>query len=344
MARLKTFRERLAKGELPPAIEVSDPAEAYDSGLEGAIYDPEGEEELLAGLQSEGKPVPITDAAGEFGWESGAADGLYLPFQEIYRQAPGMQDIFGAAFPQQTGDCVSHSLRHCLTISLAAAASNGNAGWPKLPPETVRVGGFHPSPNWWYRGHSGSGDSCPRSLKNAKDHVGMVVATNYPAPLNLDLSRYSSSIATKWGRSPPPSDVEQQLGGHKVKAYASVSSWDEVVAALKNGYGIHTCGGESWSKTRDARGVSQRTRGGWSHSLCYAGVDVANKLVLIMNSWGRWNSGPREIRGDAKNGLIPHGSFWSSWDDCKHRSAYAVSAIDSWPAQKLKPWNLRGTI
>jgi hypothetical protein len=114
---------------------------------------------------------------------------------------------------------------------------------------------------------------------------------------------------------------------------------------MHNGYCISSCGGESFSATRDANGVSSRTRGGWAHAMAYLGVDdreethrmYGGPLVHVQNSWGpRWGSGGRQVHGTDVE--IPLGGFWARWADIKNRYAIAFSGLDGWPPQKFDRW------
>jgi hypothetical protein len=92
---------------------------------------------------------------------------------------------------------------------------------------------------------------------------------------------------------------------------------------------------------RDENGVSRRTPKGWGHALAIVGVDdrpeiVAKydgPLVLIQNSWAKWNSGPRRVYGT--DFQIPEGAFWSRWKDARNRYFVAFSSVNGWPRKQL---------
>ena len=56
-------------------------------------------------------------------------------------------------------------------------------------------------------------------------------------------------------------------------------------------------------------------------------------IILIQNSWGSWNTGPRRVMGT--NIDIPHGSFWSRWSDVRSRTYYAMSSAMGWEPKEL---------
>ena len=350
-ARLKTYRERFKNNELPDPQDfknVEECVSAYDRGLEGAIYDPDGAEEVESGRYGN-----MADTAQEFGFASQGQGQLNLLYAEVWKAA-GRSDFFHGSYNQACGDCVSHSLRHSLMGTLACSVTNGEGSWPDLPDSAYKGGScFHPSPTYWLRGKNSDGWSCATAVQRATDGIGMVACLNYPSPLSVDLANYSKSIAHKWGSQKPPSDVIDQLNDHKVKSSSRCKSWDTVRDALSAGYALCTCGGEGFSKSRDDNGYSKRS-GSWSHALTYIGYDdsewahktYGQQLVLILNSWGpSWNSdnGPYP-QGNKSLPKIPRGSFWAKWSDVKNRDCYAISSVVGFPNRKLKNWDLRDLI
>lgn len=350
MARLKTYRERFKNNELPDPQDFKTVAEveaAYSSGFEGAIFDPDSAEEIEAGQYGK-----MAETAQEFGFAGQGEGKLSLIYPEVWKAA-GRSDFFHGEPNQGCGDCVSHSVKHTLMASMAVSANNGQGSWPVMPDSAYKYGAFHPSPTYWLRGKNSDGWSCGTAIKRATDGIGMVQCIDWSSPLNMSLAAYSKSIAHKWGATSPPADVKAQLGGHKVKASSRCSGWDSIRDAISAGYAICTCGGEGFSKSRDANGVSKRS-GSWSHALTYIAVDdtewarknYGGPLVLILNSWGpSWNNdnGPYP-QGNTNLPKIPRGSFWAKFSDVKNRDAYAVSDINSFPNRKLKDWSLKDLI
>jgi hypothetical protein len=326
---------------------VAEVEAAYSSGFEGAIFDPDSAEEIEAGQYGK-----MAETAQEFGFAGQGEGKLSLIYPEVWKAA-GRSDFFHGEPNQGCGDCVSHSVKHTLMASMAVSANNGQGSWPVMPDSAYRYGAFHPSPTYWLRGKNSDGWSCGTAIKRASDGIGMVQCIDWSSPLSMSLAAYSKSIAHKWGATSPPADVKAQLGGHKVKASSRCSGWDSIRDAISAGYAICTCGGEGFSKSRDANGVSKRS-GSWSHALTYIAVDdtewarknYGGPLVLILNSWGpSWNNdnGPYP-QGNTNLPKIPRGSFWAKFSDVKNRDAYAVSDINSFPNRKLKDWSLKDLI
>ena len=88
----------------------------------------------------------------------------------------------------------------------------------------------------------------------------------------------------------------------------------------------------AFSRKRNEDGVSE-VQGSWAHAMMGIGYDerpdtvkkYGCPLVLEQNSWGKWNSGPRRIRGT--NIYIPHGSCWVKEDDYVRRKVEAGSCF-----------------
>ena len=111
MARLKTYRERFKNNELPDPQDfknVEELVNAYDNGFEGAIYDPDGAEEIESGPFGN-----MADTASEFGFAGQGEGKLILLYPEVWKAA-GRSDFFHGEPNQACGDCVSHSCKHTL--------------------------------------------------------------------------------------------------------------------------------------------------------------------------------------------------------------------------------------
>ena len=334
----KTVRERL-KG-----IRSSrDLLRAYSRGFQGVYSDPEERDKFIDIMNY----TVGMDAAHDNGWADDGAGKLVIPFKNIEMLYPGAQP--GAA--QGRGDCVSHSTVNAAELTLCCDIVSGEPdeetgkieGPPEISPEAIKAGLCSSEAVYWWRGHGNDGWVCSHAGRVIVQESGIWLRKNYPE-FGFDLTRYSSRLAGKWGRSEPPESIKNFGMKHKIRQATELDSFDEVRDFLYQGYGVSTCGGEGWSSTRDSNGFSKR-RGGWSHAMAYIGADdrdiikekYGEPLVLIMNSWGSsWNSGGRRILGTTID--IPQGSFWSKWSDCKRRYMVAFSGADGWPARKLPDW------
>ncbi len=357
MTRLKTFQERLKTNDFPDPAPWKDPSEcqaAYEAGMPFVSPDPDGEEELADYVNSHGGEFNGEALAYESGIQ-GAADGkdIVLLYQEAYK-ASGRDGWIVGNPSQQVGDCVSHSTRNALMLSLACQVTSGNGGWPEIPDASYeKMTGFTTVPLYLTRSNAPShGWSCPTSVSNAQKYVGMVVAQDYSdvPGVGVDYSKYSGSQTTKFGRGFPPESYLNPLADHKVISSTKVSGLDQLLDYLGAGYGISTCGGESWatgSNARNSDGYAKRTNKGWSHALCYYGfirskewMDKYNEVgIIIGNSWGSSScGGNRKIMGRDDLPLLPKNCWIAKWSECKKRSLTAISAVAGWKPAKLRDW------
>lgn len=350
--RIKTLRERERDGDMPEPAEFKSEEEvvaAYESGYEGAIYDPEGAEECEA--QEYGK---FGDVAREFGLEDIGKGKISLLYPSVWK-ASGRDDHFHGYPSQPTGDCVSRGQCHAATASLGVAVCNGKGSWPKGIADAQYKKGLvmHPTPTYWGKRGGQSGWSCSSAAKRSKDEIGLVPAMSYPSNSNLGdlLLNYNVSVIRKYCHSGPPDDVVKTLNGHCTLNYSRIRSYEEIRDAIASGFGVNTCGGQGYSKTRDEWGVCRR-QGHWAHSLAVIGVmeDAATiakyrePLLLILNSWGGYVRGPRKVQGKDEYPEIPKGSFFVRASEFAGRDAYVIKSVAGWAPMKLEPPNLRELI
>ena len=214
--------------------------------------------------------------------------------------------------------------------------------FPATPEAGRRDGVIASEGYYWYRGHGGDGWQCERAAKVACEKTGAWPRQSYPE-FDLDLTTYSGKTAGRWGSSEPPDNITKHGQKNLFRTAAIVESFDAVRDLLANGYGITSCGSEGFASTRDENGVSRRS-GSWAHAMAYIGADdrdeikakYSEPLVLVLNSWNKWNGGPRRVLGT--NLDIPEGSFWARWSDVKNRRCIAMSGFNGWPSKKLPDW------
>lgn len=329
-----------------------DPQQEYANGLRGTYADAAASERLTQLILSHGQAPDAASTCRRYGLSGSGAGKLSMPFVAIERIFPGSLP----ASAQERGDCVSHSTRNAILGSLACEIAAGKPdevsgrieGVPEVSEAGRLDGVLSTEAIYWWRGHGGDGWSCEHSAEVAMKESGMWLRRRYD-DIGIDLTRYSGSLAGKWGASKPPANIKAIGQEHLVRNTTRARSFEEVRDLIANGYCITSCGGESFSETRDANGVSQQTRGGWAHAMAYLGVDdrpethrmYGGPLVHVQNSWGpRWASGGRKVHGTDVE--IPHGGFWAKWSDLKNRSAIAFSGLDGWPPQSFDRWFREG--
>lgn len=324
-----------------------DPQAEYLSGLIGVYADPAASERLTQYLLLQGQAPDGGTTCRRYGLVGSGAGKLSTPWLAIEHVFPGSLP----ASAQTRGDCVSHSTRNACLGTLACEIVAGHPddvtglreGAPDLAEEARKDGVLSTEAIYWWRGHGGDGWSCDHAAETVLKNSGLWLRKNYDA-LGIDLTRYSGNVAGKWGSQSPPDQIRKVGQEHLVRTATRARTFDEVRDLLANGYCISSCGSESWSATRNDDGVSSRTSQGWAHALALLGVDdrpevhakYGGPLVLVQNSWARWNKGGRKVLGT--NLEIPEGSFWSRWKDFQGRYCIAFSSVAGWPAKTLPDW------
>jgi hypothetical protein len=330
-----------------PSRDVMTPAEvvdAYENGFAGALPPtPEVLEEFEETVEATGGVLYGADAAAQGGFEESHAGRLVAHWTHVERLYPGCWP--GAA--QQRGDCVSHGDKnakfysHCGDIVVGKPDEKTGLveGVVEIPEVGIKQGAFSTEVSYWYRGYNGDGWMCAAASSVSLKFAGLVPRKNYP-DIGIDLTRYSGQLAGKYGARKPPQEIADALDNNLVYTATRLRSFEEIRDFLGNGYGMNSCGSEGFSSSRDENGVSSR-KGSWSHSMAYVGADdraethskYGGPLVLVLNSWGKFNSGPRKVLGTDLQ--IPEGSFWARWKDIQRREVIAYSGVGGWPARTL---------
>lgn len=347
MARLK-FQQWKQEVE---DLDIETIIQNYKKGMLAALPSTQKQiEELNETIITNGGILLAKDAGHAFNWAESGAGQLITPYELIERVYPGA--LPGPA--QARGDCVSHSGKNarlltwiCEIISRKPDEVTGKIEIaPPLSALAIKNGVLSTEAAYWFRGHGGDGWQCNEDATVALKYAGVVLRQAYES-IGIDLTKYSGSLAGKYGRSKPPSEIIDTLDNNLIRTATRVESFEEARDLLFNGYGITTCGGEGWSDKRDENGFS-RQQGSWSHALALIGADdraeiiklYREPLVLVLNSWGIWNGGPRRIYGTQKD--IPNGSFWAKWSDVKRRQMIAFSSVNGWPQRDLPLFEVPG--
>lgn len=323
----------------------------YNAGFAGVGIDDDAKAEVRNIVTSKGYSFNGSDVAHENGFASSHAGRLVILFPHVEKLFPGCYP--GAA--QERSDCVSHCEKNACLVSICCEIIAGLPdeitgkleGVPEVPTSGIYEGVLSTEWIYWWRGYNGDGWSCDAAAATTLKY-GLLLRTLYPN-LNLDLTTYSGSLAGKFGSKSPPEEMAAVGKLHQIRTDTELSSFEEVRDFLGNGYGISSCGGEGFSSTRNEDGVSNR-KGNWSHAMAYLGVDdrdiikqrYGEPLVLVCNSWGRWNSGGRRILGTTID--IPEGTFWAKWSDVKRRYCVARSSVNGWPRRNLPNYGATGVI
>jgi hypothetical protein len=134
---------------------------------------------------------------------------------------------------------------------------------------------------------------------------------------------YSGDRAREWGQTGPPHDLELKAAPYLLGSAAVVSTWDDLVAAITNGYPVTICTNQGFTLTRDPDGFCEAS-GTWGHCMLIAGVRFDRPGACIIQSWGP----------DSPNGSTvlnqPDFSFWAD----QSVIAQILSEGDSWALSK----------
>lgn len=345
----------------------------YEAGFAGAKHDPAAKQELLDYVRTKSGVVSATDVCHQYGLTESGKGKLILPYLHVGTLFP--HSMPGPA--QERGDCVSHSTKNAALITVACEIASGLPdaktgkveGVPEIPTEGILNGVLSTEWFYWWRGYNGDGWMCGTACKVALQH-GMMLRKKYDG-LDLDLTDYSGRLAGRYGSKSPPAEFDALGKEHLIDTATEIDSHEAERDLLANGHGVTTCGSEGWSSKRDENGVSKR-QGSWAHAMVDAGYDDRDEiksiygepLVLIGNSWNKWNSGPRDIYNSAQyvpphmkslwvsldlvnpatgNLMIPHGYFWTTVSSTSRRDKYAFAGARGW-ARKQLPNYLTGVL
>ncbi len=363
---MPTFRNN--KFQEWPADAVDLPLEdiikLYKSGFAGAKYDPEALKRFRHIM-----PEPDgVDVSHKYGFADTGAGKLVIPFVHVLEMYPG---CWPGRQGQGRGSCVAWDTRNAGLLTMCCDIVSGKVDSitgeyeepPEVPPEGIAEGVLSTETIYWYRGYDGDGWSCPDAATVACKKGGLVVRKNY-TELGFDLTTYNAKQEGKYGRTKPPANVEDMTNDHLIhQATSCTGSFEAARDFLFSGYGISTCGDEGLDDTRDANGVSHR-KGSWSHAMQYCGADdrpwahqtYGGPLVLDLNSWAKWNKGPRDIYDSAQyvpankkelwiqrgvvnsatgNIMIPEGSCWVPFKEMKSREMIAFCGAKGWKARNI---------
>lgn len=307
---------------------IDDIVKAYAEGLTGYIDDPRAKAQYL-----ESQKYGVFNEPNLRGMGAGKRAMLYAYAREL--------DSKSFTEKQTTGDCTSHAHRNCRDITRAIDIRVN-----RKPYDWFQVGATEPT--YGARGHAGEGMSPARAARFERD-VGFLARKNYEGV--VDLSRYNSSIGSRWGGGGVPSNVQELCRQNKVGVITNVRSQEELMDAMANGYGA--CSGQmaAWSSRANSKGVHPRTSPGWAHAMAIAFYDDTKEFYPfrvwgIVNSWGAWNQKP-DYWPDAYPPYVP-GMIITTADDfdvcVRSGDCWVYSAVDGYPPQKLPDYGTVGLL
>jgi len=292
------------------------------SDLGGWIDDPAKVEEIMNDL-----PYPVFQDA----WTpiKGTGKNQVVLLYDIIKKASG------GKFParkQTVGDCVSQGAAYAVDAVKAVdiVLNKELERWvAETATEDIYAGSRVQIGNGRIRGDGSIGAWAARYV----NEYGALPRGKYG---NIDLTTYSGSKARTWGRrgAGVPKTLIPFAKKHPVMTVSQVKTYEEVRDLIANGYAVTIASNQGFSSKRDSEGFAA-PKGSWAHQMSILAVDDKYKRpgVLVQNSWGRWNGGPKRHNQ-------PDGSFWVDADEIEYRilergDSWAFIGYEGFKAQKL---------
>jgi hypothetical protein len=236
------------------------------------------------------------------------------------------------SYKQEIGDCVSFGAANAVMYLTVSEIALGTANWE-----------FHEVYQPWIYGtsrcdiggqHDYSDGSTGAWAAKAVKQLGILFYDDEGVPA------YSGNVAKEWGYSGPPKKFYPVAKDNPVKTVAQISSFDDVVEAVGNGYACTIASDVGFEGDGNMQGRIQDGRcwgvrgGSWGHQMSIIAVDTngSRPAAFIMNSWGPscWSEQPDGA---------PKGGFWADakyiTEIVQQGDSYAFSAFDGWPGREI---------
>lgn len=301
---------------------------AYEDGLQGYIFDPRAKDEFLSAQKYQYFSEPNIKGSG-------------IGKRALLWQYAKKLDDRCFTERQTTGDCVSHGSRNARDISRAVEILV-----KREPEDWFQIGATEPT--YGARGHGGEGMSPARASQFERD-VGFLARTHYEGV--VDLTKYNSSIGSRWGSGGVPENVKALCRKNKVGVISNVRSQADLMDAMFNGYAAHSGQYAAWTPGSNAKGIHGRAAGGWNHDMAVVGYDDTKEFFpfrvwAIANSWGPWNQKPSawpKEYGDWVPGMILTSA--DDFDVCvSNGDCWVYGSIDGYPPQRLPDYGTVGLL
>jgi hypothetical protein len=299
----------------------------------GYTPDPAATKEFLASLDA---PY-FSDAGSKIiaGAKNRKVDTL------LYRKASAAhRQVYGSdlkPWKQGIGDCVSFAWALGSYVGQSCSYAAGDLPEPPLivATEPIYGGARCEAKNQTFAGWSdgATGSNAAKWCVGLKNGTGGILYRKKYG--EIDLTTYDKSRAKNYGAygagGRDNTDLDKLANQHTAVGVSLIRTYEEACASIQNGMPVVICSGVGFSSTRSSDGFASRS-GRWSHALCAVGVRYAETSgrdgILIQNSWGKWNSGPKWPKDQ------PDGSFWVE----PKTLAAMLAAGDSWSIASVKGW------
>jgi hypothetical protein len=260
---------------------------------------------------------------------------LNLPIQAngkmmLYQFARKLLGADTKNYPQQIGDCVSfgakNACEHLLCVQNVLGVSP-NKFRPVFPPYLYGCGRvFVGHQNNYEDGSVGSWQA------SAVQKYGVLASDEEGVPA------YAGKVAKNWGGGQgPPQNFVTLAKTHLVKSAAQINSWNDLVAAITNGYPCTVASNQGFAMQPDGNGF-HAAKGSWAHQMCIIGVDNTYKTpyAIILNSWGDVHGKLKDFETQED---LPVGTLRVRSDTIermlRQQDTFAFSQMDWFQEQKL---------
>ena len=301
---------------------------AYEDGLTGYIQDMRAKHEFLDGQKYQYFDEPNIKGSG-------------IGKRALLWQYAKKLDSRCFTERQTTGDCVSHGSRNARDISRAVEILV-----KKEPEDWFHMGATEPT--YGARGHGGEGMS-PALASQFERDFGFLARTKYEGV--VDLTKYNSSIGSRWGSSGVPENVKALCRNNRVGVISNVKTQADLMDAMFNGYAAHSGQSAAWDATSNSKGIHGRATIPWHHDMAIAFYDDTKEFFPfrvwgIMNSWGQWNQKPKawpKEYGEWVPGMILTSA--DDFDVCVDSGdCWTYGSIDGYPPQRLPDYGTIGLL
>lgn len=146
---------------------------------------------------------------------------------------------------------------------------------------------------------------------------------------------YDKQRAKQWGAKGLPDDLEPTAKQHLIKTVSKVTSFEEAVVAIQNGYPVAVCSNRGFTMKRDGQGFCSPD-GTWYHAMLFMANRWDRPGLCCSQSWGQNTPSGPVIKGQ------PDNTFWV---DAKvvdymlrQNDSFSGSQFDGYESQDLLTW------
>lgn len=231
-------------------------------------------------------------------------------------------------YRQETGDCVSFGAKNAIEyLSCIEVADGDRERFRGIFPPYLYATGRVLVGNDQFHGTPGSLGSW---MAAAVMKYGTIASGGEGVP------DYSGRLADRWGDGRGFRDFVDRGDDHPIKSAAPVESWEQLCAAIGNGYPCTIASNAGYDMMAGRDGYHDAS-GHWPHQMCVVGVSDGDRpWAGILNSWGDVHG---EIRDFETNERWPVGMLRIRKQDMERMirsgECFAYSRFEGFPSLDL---------